>query len=119
MTTQTRTAWQLARMAGCSDPDSDSSPGAQFLNSIESDVLERIEDNDGQWDDDYAYEIADNAVPIYTYNLWTTFVDLGAWAEDPTELGNDGSDMEASARVCLYMIANRLAYAVAAEHEDA
>jgi hypothetical protein len=118
MTTTTRTAWQLARLAECSDPDSDTSPGAQFLNRVESDVLERIEDNDGEWDDDYAHEIADNAVPVYTYTMWQTFVDLGAWEEDPSDLGYDEGDMAKGAAVCLYMIANRLAYALATEYEE-
>jgi hypothetical protein len=33
-----RTVWELARMAECSDPDTDSSPGADFLRAIESSV---------------------------------------------------------------------------------
>lgn len=120
--TTSYTAWQLARMAGCADPDSDSSPGAQFLNNVESDVRERIADNDGVWDDDYAGEIADSAVPVYTYTMWLTFVDLAAWTEDPSELGAEESDMDRQAATCLYLIANRLAYAlgeeIAAETED-
>jgi len=113
--TTTYTAWQLARMAGCSDPDSDSSPGAQFLNNVESDVRERIGDNDGVWDDDYAGEIADSAVPVYTYQMWLTFVDLGAWTEDPSEIGADEQDMDRQGSACLYLIANRLAYALGEE----
>jgi hypothetical protein len=44
--------------------------------------------------------------------LWSEFTDLAAYQEDPTEYGVDGSDMEQSARVCLYIIAERLATAL-------
>ena len=120
MTTDTRTAWQLARLAECADPDSDTSPGADFLNNVETDTLERIIDNDGEWDDDMAHEIADGAVPVYTYTRWQTFTDLAAWDEDPSEMGAcDDGDMTQMAAVCLYMIAERLARAIADEYEPA
>lgn len=116
--TTNRTAWQLARLAGCSDPDSDESAGAQFLYSVESDTLERIEYNDGEWDNDFAHEIADGAVPVYMYKMWQTFVDLAAFEEDPSELVSENADMNAQAGICLYMIADRLAYAVAEKYEE-
>ena len=105
--TETRTAWQLARLADCLDPDSPESPGAQFLARVESDYLERIEDDD--YDEvDSPHEIADNAVPVYTHDLWATFTDLGAYQEDVTELGEYGEDLTQAARIALYMIADRL-----------
>ena len=117
MSADTRTALQLARLAGCADPDSDTSAGADFLNSVETDTLERIIDNGGEWDDDMAHEIADGAVPVYTYTRWQTFTDLAAWDEDASELGADTSDMTQAAAVCLYIIADRLARAIADEYE--
>lgn len=60
-------------------------------------------------------EIADAAPDVYTHTRWQEFADLGAWQEDPTEIGSDGSDMTAAAGVCLYMIAERLAWALLGE----
>lgn len=129
---KTRTSWHLARLAECSDPDRhdgygfappfdapdgyEPSPGARFLRGVEDDTLEAL--TDGRWDDDgdAAHEIADSAVPVYTHERWATFVDLGAYNEDARELGADADDMTAAAGVCLYIIAERLARAIA---EDA
>lgn len=112
----TTTPWQLARIAGCSDPDSATSPGAVFLLDIAAAVAERDQYPDD--DSDAAAEIADGAVPVYTAEVWRVFVDLGAWQEDATELGADASDMEQCAKVCLYLIAERLAGALIAEQDD-
>jgi len=127
------TSWTLADLAGCSSPDAHdgigfddtadlpadykSSPGADFLRRVETDVAERVAD--GSFDeDDSPAEIADGAVPIYTHDLWTTFVDLGAYNEDPSELGAEADDLTRAAGVCLYLIADRLARALADEIED-
>ncbi len=120
--TEDQLPWRLARLADCMDPDSVTSPGAQFLFSVEDDARERWEDTDPEDRDrllsDEWSEVADSAVPIYTREVWTMFVDLGAYQEDPTELGIDGSDMEQAAKVCLYMIAERLCHALADEWAD-
>lgn len=114
-----RQPYALARLADCSSPDNETSPGAEFLMSVAYQIAEAIdwadEHNDGNLEEDAGSEIADNAVPIYTHDLWATFVDLAAYNEDPTELGADASDMEQSARACLYMIAQRLAAALIEE----
>lgn len=107
------TAWQLAGYADCAQPDRLDSKGAAFLLSVRDAVVEAIEE--GACDQDRVSEIADQAPDVYTYTLWQEFVDLAAYQEDPTELGCDGSDMEQSARVCLYMIAERLAGALLEE----
>jgi len=115
-------AYELARMAGCASPDTLNSAGAHFLalvaDSAAEDV-ERLRDSDER--NDAAHDIADACVPVYTVDVWRTFVDLAAWTEDPSELGADVSDMEQAAKVCLYLIAERLVYALAdelAEDED-
>jgi len=113
---QNRTVWELARMAGCYSPDTDDSPGARFLSRVQDDVIEL--ESDGALDEDSAHEIADSAVPIYTRELWSTFVDLGAYCEDASELGATADDMDACARVCLYMIAERLASALIEESDE-
>lgn len=105
-------AYQLANMANVASPDSLESPGARFLLRIASDVAD--------WDEpdkDAASEIADGAVPIYTYEMWQTFVDLAAWQEDVDEFGPI-EDMEKGAQVALYLIASRLANALIEERED-
>lgn len=101
---------QLARMADCGYPDSWKSPGAEFLTGIRDDVAEAIEYEGGQ--ERSISEIADGAVPVYTHEMWQTFVDLQAYREDPSELGFDGEDMVQGAQYCLYMIAERLASAL-------
>lgn len=99
------TVWQLARLADCADPDTDASPGAAWLHGVEA-AAQEIED------EDEVSELADQLVPIYTAEVWSVFTDLGAYNEDPTDLGCDGSDMEQAAKVCLYIIAERLLHAL-------
>lgn len=126
------TSWQLAHLAGCADPDThdgigfdsfeapegfEPSAGARFLRRVEDDVYELMQD-DSYDEDDSPHEIADGAVPIYTHELWKTFVDLAAYQEDPSELGAEPDDMTKCAGVCLYMIADRLARAIAEEQSD-
>ena len=107
-------ACTLARDADCYSPDGPESPGAVFLTGVRDDMVERIESaNDGtglllDMSDDVS-EVADAAVPTYIRDLWATFVDLGAWDEDPSGLCVDGSGMDQAARVCLCLIAERLA----------
>lgn len=116
MTTDTHTVWELARLAGCMDPDNAESPGARFLSRVADDYREAIAD---EWyDDDSPHEIADSAVPVYTHERWQVFVDLGAYQEDISEYGDDyGADLTGAAAVALYMIAERLVYALAQEDE--
>ena len=100
----------LAGMADCASPDTKDSPGARFLGLVADSVVEAVE-NEGDRDD-IPWTAADQCVPIYTFDVWRTFTDLAAWQEDPTELGADGSDMEQAAKVCLYIIGERLAAAM-------
>lgn len=115
MTTDTHTVYQLARLADCMDPDSTLSPGGLFLDRIRDAYLEAVAD---EWyDGDSPRELADSAVPVYTHERWQVFVDLGAYQEDVTELGATGDDLTQCAAVALYMIAERLVYALAQEDE--
>lgn len=111
--------FQLARLAECGDPDNAESPGAAFLASVQDSVNEQRGYADGGViDPDIISEIADSAPDVYTHTLWSEFVDLQAYQEDPTELGCDASDMEQCARVCLYIIAERLAQALVADDAE-
>jgi hypothetical protein len=67
---------------------------------------------------DQAAEIANNAPDVYTHTLWLEFIDLCAYREDPSDLGVDASDMEKAARVCLYLIAERLANVLFDEYNE-
>jgi hypothetical protein len=72
-------------------------------------------DADGTTDwHDTAHEIADGAVPVYTSNLWETFVALRAWHEDVSEFGPI-EDMTRGAQIAIFMIAERLVMALAEE----
>lgn len=113
-TTVEFSAFRIANEADCSCPDSPTSAGAVFLTSIQ-DAVNGVEIESTDIDDyaDQLTEIADDAPDIYTATLWAEFVDLGAWQEDPSEvgyeLGTPDSSMEGAARVCLYLIAERAA----------
>jgi hypothetical protein len=119
-----RTVWELARMAECSDPDTDSSPGADFLRAIESSVKEalNLEGYDEivpvpmpeDWAMDQANEVADLCIPVYTHNLWVTFVDLAAYSEDVSDYTGTIAvgTPEQLPNLALYMIGERLALAL-------
>lgn len=117
--------YRLSNEASCAGPDSNESAGARFLDSVRDAVIDHIEyqgqvGDPDDWSDTIS-EIADNAPDVYTSTLWAEFVDLAAYTEDPTEFGFSGSDMEQGARICLYMIAERLArrlFEIAATNDD-
>lgn len=115
------TAYRLANEAECTGPDSATSAGAKMLESVRDSVVDGWEytyasNEKESVDDDQASEIvteaADGGPDVYTHQMWSEFVDLCAYKEDPTELGFDGSDMDQGARYCLYIIAERCARAV-------
>ncbi|MGE4426060.1 MAG: hypothetical protein AB7G37_06390 [Solirubrobacteraceae bacterium] len=130
--TEPRTVWQLARLAGCMNPDSLTSPGAGFLEQVARDTADRLAELAAEGDDldpetiasDEAHMIADGAVPVGTYAIWVAFTDLGAWEaldeylEDSgtTEVSNDhGDGMTARAALGLFLVAERLAVALIEE----
>jgi hypothetical protein len=119
-----RTASELAGLADCASPDGPDSDGAAFLYRVADAVADAIAERDSSDDpsddwSDMAHEIADGAVPIQTWTLWRTFVDLCAWQafdDYRDEMGGDsnvsndhGDGMTAQAAVALYWIADRLA----------
>ena len=118
--TTSRNAYQLAGLADCSSPDGTDSPGARFLLAVADSVTESLEyDTDGDGDaSDMAHAVADSAVPVHTHERWQAFVDLCAYSEDTTELGDDGGDLTTSAGLALYMIAERLAAALIEEARE-
>lgn len=53
------------------------------------------------------HELADLSVPVYTSDLWATFVELQAWQEDISDYGTPES-LSQGAGIALYFIARRL-----------
>jgi len=101
---------QLVKLADCASPDSMTSPGAAFLESVRDAVADTIEP-DGTLRDDSRHEIADGAPDVYTVTRWAEFVDLAAYQEEP-DCGEWPSDLTDAAGVALYQIAARLISAI-------
>jgi hypothetical protein len=115
------TVWQLSRMADVADPDALDSAGAKFLVHVRDAYVEHVEYQGEDFDpsediNDTAHEITDSAPNVYTSTRWAEFVDLAAWDEDISELMPEaGNDLTGAAGVALYIIAERLVYALHAE----
>lgn len=99
-------------------PDSETSAGANFLKRVRDALVENLEWRVEHEDEilphaavrlrDDTHEVADGAVPVYTFERWTTFVDLAAWQVDVSEYGMTGNDLTAMAGVALYEVARTL-----------
>lgn len=104
----------LVALGECSHPDTDESPGAEFLGYVKRDVIEALEDEN--WaaglDQDAAYEKATeiaNATPSHhNYTRWMEAGDLAAWDEEP-ESGEWPDVLIDAVGVALYQIAERIA----------
>src|SRR5690606_33109396 len=87
-TIKDRTVYQLASIADCAAPDMLNGPGARFLLRVQDSARELVEGAEPGDDlTDAIHEHADAAVPIYTHEMWATFIDLAAYEEDVTEYG--------------------------------
>lgn len=108
-------AHQLAYRADCASPDSPDSAGAQYLRTVADTFVDAVLWNAEHSPDtdirDQISEIVDGCVPIYTHQLWSTFVDLAAYSEeiDAFTFSVENVTMEDLARVAVYMIGERLA----------
>ena len=112
--------YELASLAECASPDSGDTPGAYFLVGVAQSVADAYAFDRTQDVDDVVAEVADDAPSVYTDTMWREFVDLAAYREDLDELGVTDGGLEPQARICLYMIAERLARALwdAAREEE-
>ncbi|QJD50641.1 OCR-like antirestriction protein [Streptomyces phage Itza] len=123
-------AYALSGFADSAGPDTNESAGARFLVSIRDAVIESVEYLMGsdaltltEAVEDMRYhgkdgEIADGAVPVYTHEKWATFVDLAAYNEDLTELGDFPDDMDSVSGWALYLMASRLVSVILDELEQ-
>lgn len=117
----------LAGLADCIWPENGSA-GASVLEAVRDNVAEAIEwaadelRGVSDWgqvlaDPGTMHEIADGAPSCYTATLFQEVVDLGAFAEDISDLG-PVRDLGHGAAVAVYMIAERLAWAIVADAEE-
>lgn len=115
----TTNVYDLARIASVYTPDSETSPGADFLRWVRDSYVEAREEGrlEERSRDDLFHEIADGAVPIYTHPMFLTFIDLGAYEEDPSELIGPFTEVIDGARASLYIIALRLVEALVDEDD--
>lgn len=88
--------YALAQRAGCAGPDSDTSPGAVFLNGVRDGVLEWFDWLTDQHGPDgftlrrLEEECRRNEVTAWVgsdHPMWTTFADLRAYREDLSDFG--------------------------------
>lgn len=116
------TSYTLAGMAGCSAPDSLSSPGARMLDSVRDSVVELIKRGEITLDDfddnGQLHQVADSGPSDYTHTLWCEFVDLCAYQEEPEFDDTWGTDLNQAAATALYQICSRLTFALAAEWRE-
>lgn len=114
------------------NPESDTSDGGEYLHTCVSSAVEMINEVEGEyWEDattfdgerfadvvaDMISERADGLVPVYTSDIWKTFVDLQAWLVDISDYG-EIEDMEKGAAMSLYVIAEAVLRGVAEKYTD-
>jgi hypothetical protein len=111
------TAYSLAYMAECGDPDNMDSSGAEFLKSVRDDVLENfLNDSWGTYYEDTIGQLVDSCVPVYTHEIAKAFVDLLAYNEDISDYVDYSGDMIKLMQMSLYVIGDRLANALYNEY---
>ena len=135
------TAYHLSDEAGVQGPDNRESPGAVFLRSVRDAAVSYYDEapnvlcenewaTAADWWHDATHELADNAVPLPTYERWQVFTDLCLWADEATldiptltRFDDHGYpvDMTAQATAVIYEVAHRLTWIVLTElsKEDA
>lgn len=114
-------AFHLADRAGCGEPETTASPGAQFLLSVRDAFLEGRQRwlDGGEEQNDVVSELADSAIPAGIHERWWTFTDLRGWEQNTADLGDDFADLTQTAAIALYMIAESLMNALEDEiNED-
>ena len=124
METQNKfTAYRLANMIEASMERSTSN-GAEWLEQVARGWLDYERDEAIEYGtdlDEAIHQAADGAVPIYTGHRWEVFTDLQGWQfseEIAQEFGPLPTDMTEAIGVVLYVLAERLIYALEAERDE-
>ena len=118
MTIFTHSVITLATLAGCGQPDSPDSPGAEFLIAV-MDAVEDAIDNDED-DEGTLNEIANDAPAVSTHAKWEQFIDLRGYRVDTTDQYGDrisARSLTDHANGVLVVIADNLIRALVAERE--
>lgn len=112
------TAYSLAYMAECADPDTLDSIGAEYLKDIRNDVLETFENDAwGTYFEDTIGQLVDSCVPVMNHDIAKAFVDLCAYREDVSDYVDFNGDMIKLMQMALYVIGDRLANALYKQYE--
>ena len=119
-------AYRLSLKADVASPDAVDSHGAQFLARVRDAFVEWVEYGRDAYDvqslderaQDDAFEQVDACVPVYTHQIWQTFIDLAAY-DDESAVECDGLTMTERASYVLESIAERLFVALAEEYVSA
>lgn len=116
-----RSVFRIASDVDCGSPDARSSEGAEFLREVWQATLTEIENEGADVNldaiRDRAEYVVDGAMPVYTHDIWRTYVDLAAYNEDLD--GFESSSMTVSAQVALMMIGERVVNLAVDEYADA
>lgn len=122
--TERPSAWELARIAceacdGLAAPDTSESAGSVFLEHVWDAWQDReaYGYDDGE-DDELIHAIADAVVPVYSYPIWATYVDLCAYRVDMSEYADginlsEPTALERHAGATLYVVARLMLEALA------
>lgn len=118
-------AYELASRADVVAPDSLTSPGAVYLESVRDALADALEYEQRFYGtapadairDGAATDAADGAALVYTDDIWRTFVDLAAWQVDTSDHGHR-EDVTEAASLALYVLAHQLVSALVADLED-
>lgn len=114
-------AYELASTADCASPDTRESAGAAMLTRVRNGLVEAIESGsvtlDNLDDSGQLHEIADGAPSVYTHHKWEQFLDLCAYQEEPND-GEWPTDLDQTATIALYQIADRLVHLLAEDWRD-
>jgi hypothetical protein len=107
--------FQLANLA---EVNAGHGAGFDMLDAVRLGVIDAVVNGDlleARYPEDTLTEIADGAVPVYYATTFEALVELRAWAEDIDGLVENEADLATRANVCLFVVAERLARALAAE----
>lgn len=111
--------YELSTLADCAHPGANDSAGAVFLFNVRAATIDSLKSRDCRLSFEEAAFIADRSPDYRPAVRWQEFVDLKAYDVDVTDKVSDGSDLTACAGAALYIIAERLALAIAERVESA
>lgn len=111
---------ELANLAGCGQPDSTDTDGAEFLIAVMDAVEDAIDNDDAN--EDTLTDIANDAPSGVIATRWRQFTDLAGWRIDTTDLTGDrisARQLSDHANTVLVVIAENLIAALMNERLEA